>query len=214
MTASPTSADLASADRALVDSFKGGNENAFTELLHHHYERVHSLVLRLLRNRQDAEEITQDAFIRVHRGLANFRGDSSFSTWLCRIALNLARNRYWYWWRRRRDQHMCIDAPLTSEGDLTLADIIPSESYDAGEEAVFHEFIDGISGAMDRLTTKHHEILILRNVQGLSYEEIAAILNINVGTVKSRIARARLTLYWHLKSRGLADGIRIRTQQV
>jgi RNA polymerase sigma-70 factor (ECF subfamily) len=69
------------------------------------------MVHQLLRNHQDAEEVTQDAFIRAHRGLANFRGDSAFSTWLYQIATNLARNRYWYWWRRKRDHSVSLDAP-------------------------------------------------------------------------------------------------------
>jgi RNA polymerase sigma-70 factor (ECF subfamily) len=142
----------------------------------------------LLRNPQDAEEVTQDAFIRAHRGLATFRGDSAFSTWLYQIATNLARNRYWYWWRRRRDKSVSIDAPLGAENDLTLADVIPAEVESPDDITVTQEFVDRIGGAMERLSAKHREILVLRNVKNLSYEEIAVILGISVGTVKSRIA--------------------------
>jgi RNA polymerase sigma-70 factor (ECF subfamily) len=148
----------------------------------------------LLRNQQDAEEVTQDAFIRAHRGLVNFRGESAFSTWLYQIATNLARNRYWYWWRRKRDQSVSIDAPVSNENDMTLADVIPAEVESPDDITVTQEFVDRISRGMDRLSTKHREILILRNVKNLSYEEIAEILGISVGTVKSRIARARESL--------------------
>ena len=152
------------------------------------------MVHQLLRNQQDAEEVTQDAFIRAHRGLVNFRGDSAFSTWLYQIATNLARNRYWYWWRRKRDQSVSFDAPVSSENDMTLADIIPAEVESPDDITVTQEFVSRIGQSMEKLSAKHREILILRNIKNLSYEEIAAILGISVGTVKSRIARARESL--------------------
>ena len=181
-------------DRVLVDRFKGGDQSAFDEMVARYWDRIYSMVHQLLRNQQDAEEVTQDAFIRAHRGLVNFRGDSAFSTWLYQIATNLARNRYWYWWRRKRDQSVSIDAPVSSENDMTLAEIIPAEIESPDDITVTQEFIDRIARGMERLSTKHREILILRNVKNLSYEEIAEILGISVGTVKSRIARARESL--------------------
>ncbi len=81
-------------DKRIVDRFKNGDESAFEEIFNLYWERIFSFILPLLRNRQDAEEVAQDTFIRTNRGLVNFRGDSSFSTWLHRIALNLARNKY------------------------------------------------------------------------------------------------------------------------
>ena len=83
-------------DRLLVDRFRGGHAGAFEQLVTRYWDRIYGMVHQLLRNQQDAEEVTQDAFIRAHRGLVNFRGDSAFSTWLYQIATNLARNRYWY----------------------------------------------------------------------------------------------------------------------
>jgi RNA polymerase sigma factor (sigma-70 family) len=119
-------------DRTLVDRFKNGDQSAFDEMVSRYWDRIYSMVHQLLRNQQDAEEVTQDAFIRAHRGLANFRGDSAFSTWLYQIATNLARNRYWYWWRRKRDKSVSFDAPVSSENDMTLADIIPAEVESPG----------------------------------------------------------------------------------
>ena len=100
-------------DRMLVDRFKGGDATAFDLLVTRYWDRIYGMVNQLLRNQQDAEEVTQDAFIRAHRGLVNFRGDSAFSTWLYQIATNLARNRYWYWWRRKRDKSISFDAPVS-----------------------------------------------------------------------------------------------------
>ncbi len=181
-------------DRILVDRFKNGDAAAFDEMVARYWTRIYSMVNQLLRNPQDAEEVTQDAFIRAHRGLENFRGDSAFSTWLYQIATNLARNRYWYWWRRKRDKSVSIDAPLGGDGDATLADIIPAEVETPDDIAVTQEFVARIARGMERLGAKHREILILRNVKNLSYEEIADILGISIGTVKSRIARARESL--------------------
>ena len=181
-------------DRVLVDRFKNGDESAFNEMVARHRARIYGMVHQLLRNHQDAEEVTQDAFIRAHRGLANFRGDAAFSTWLYQIATNLARNRYWYWWRRKRDRSVSLDAPVGEDNDLTLADVIPAEVDSPDEVTVNEEFVNRISKGMDKLSGSHREILVLRNVKNLSYEEIGAILGISVGTVKSRIARARESL--------------------
>jgi len=181
-------------DRVLIDRFKGGDASAFDEMVSRYWSRIYSMVNQLLRNPQDAEEVTQDAFIRAHRGLGSFRGESAFSTWLYQIATNLARNRYWYWWRRKRDQSVSLDMPMGPENDTTLADIIPSEVETPDDITVTQEFVSRIAYGMERLNPKHREILILRNVKNLSYDEIAEILHISVGTVKSRIARARESL--------------------
>jgi RNA polymerase sigma-70 factor (ECF subfamily) len=181
-------------DRVLVDRFKSGDQTAFDEMVTRYWDRIYAMVHQMLRNTQDAEEVTQDAFIRAHRGLVNFRGDSAFSTWLYQIATNLARNRYWYWWRRKRDQTISFDQPLGPEGETTLADIIPAAVETPDDITVTQEFIDRISEGMEKLSAKHREILTLRNIKNLSYEEIAEILGISVGTVKSRIARARESL--------------------
>jgi RNA polymerase sigma-70 factor, ECF subfamily len=181
-------------DRLLVDRFKSGDQSAFDEMVGRYWDRIYSMVNQLLRNQQDAEEVTQDAFIRAHRGLANFRGESSFSTWLYQIATNLARNRYWYWWRRKRDRSVSFEAPISPDSETTFAEIFPAEVETPEDATVTQEFLDRVTAGMEQLSEKHREILILRNVQNLSYEEIAEILHISVGTVKSRIARARESL--------------------
>jgi RNA polymerase sigma-70 factor (ECF subfamily) len=181
-------------DRLLVDRFKAGDQGAFNEMVTRYWDRIYAMVNQLLRNTQDAEEVTQDAFIRAHRGLERFRGDSSFSTWLYQIATNLARNRYWYWWRRKRDRSISFDQPLTADSETTLAEVFPSEIESPQDATITQELVDRVAECMELLNEKHREVLTLRNVQNLSYEEIASILDISVGTVKSRIARARESL--------------------
>ena len=181
-------------DKVLVARFKQGDEAAFEEMVSRYWDRIYAMVMQLLRNSQDAEEVTQDAFIRAHRGLGNFRGDSSFSTWLYQIATNLARNRYWYWFRRKRDKSVSFDQKVGGEADTTLAEIFQADIETPQDIAVTNEFQDRVTAAMELLSTKHREVLVLRNAKGLSYEEIANHLDVSIGTVKSRIARARESL--------------------
>lgn len=181
-------------DDLLIDRVKAGDMSAYNEMVTRYYDRIFARVSQLLKNKQDAEEVTQDAFIRAHRGLENFRGDASFSTWLYQIATNLAHNRYWYWFRRKRDQSISLDQPLTDDGSMTLENVMPSGGESPADAAVTQEFVDRVSECMQGLNEKHKEVLILRNVKNLSYDEIAGQLDISVGTVKSRIARARESL--------------------
>jgi RNA polymerase sigma-70 factor, ECF subfamily len=178
-------------DELLIQRMRGGDALAFEQVMNRYWDRIFARVFQLLKNREDAEEVTQDAFIRAHRGLDKFRGDASFSTWLYQIATNLAHNRYWYWFRRKREASVSIDQPLLSDSNLTLEQVLPAESADPLDATLAQEFIDRVSLCMRELNKKHREVLVLRNVKNLSYEEIADELGISVGTVKSRIARAR-----------------------
>jgi RNA polymerase sigma-70 factor, ECF subfamily len=185
-------------DQALVRRFLGGDEPAFLEIMERYREKIFTVTLGLLRNHADAEEITQDTFIRAHRGLANFRGDSSLSTWLYRIAINLARNRYWHFFRRRRHDAISLDCALSDSNTATFSDLVADVSHDPAQETIAREFVALVECCMAKLDASHREILTLRNVLHRSYDEIAATLKINVGTVKSRIARARENLRAHL----------------
>jgi len=186
--------DTIHADELLIERVKAGDMVAYNLMVTRYYDRIFARVSQLLNNKQDAEEVTQDAFIRAQRGLENFRGDASFSTWLYQIATNLARNRYWYWFRRKRDQSISLDQPLIDDGSLTLENVMPCTGENPAEAVVTQEFVDRVSDCMQGLNEKHKEVLILRNVKNLTYDEIAQQLEISVGTVKSRIARARESL--------------------
>jgi len=182
------------ADRALVDQLKSGYQSAYAELVGRYQKRIFTVSRRILANDQDAEEVTQDAFMRALRGIAGFRGDSTFSTWLHRIAMNLARNRLKYNSVRRQHQMISFDAPLNGNDGSTVGDALPAEGDSPYGFVLTEEFLDRIRGGMTRISSTHREILILRVVDNFSYEEIAKILAISVGTVKSRISRARVEL--------------------
>jgi RNA polymerase sigma-70 factor (ECF subfamily) len=181
-------------DHALVQRFLAGDETAFVAIMGRHRGKIFAIALNLLRNEADAEEIVQDTFIRAHRGLVNFRGDSSLATWLFRIAVNLSRNRYWYFFRRHRQDALSLDCALSANNAATFSDLVADGQPDPAQETVTKEFTSLVDRSMARLETRHREILVLRNVLNRSYGEIAAALGLNVGTVKSRIARARKNL--------------------
>lgn len=191
---SPNAASEAAHDSELVRRFKDGEEPAFVEIMNRYRSKIFSITLGFLHDRTDAEEITQDTFIRAYRGLVNFRGDSSLATWLYRIAVNLARNRYWYFHRRHRQDALSLDHQLTPESDSTFADLIADTAQDPAQETAVSEFSGLVETCLAQLDSRHREILVLRNALNRSYEEIATALGINVGTVKSRIARARENL--------------------
>ncbi len=186
--------DTLHSDEILIQRIREGDISAYNHIVSRYYDRIYARVSQLLKNQQDAEEVTQDAFIRAHRGLDKFRGDASFSTWLYQIATNLAHNRYWYWFRRKRDQSISLERPLSDDGELTLESIMPAEGESPAEATLTQEFVERVSLCMRELNDKHKEVLILRNVKNLSYDEIADELGVSVGTVKSRIARARESL--------------------
>jgi RNA polymerase sigma-70 factor, ECF subfamily len=181
-------------DNRLVERFREGDEGAFVEIMERYRGRIFSVSMGLLRNHADAEEITQDTFIRAHRGLVNFRGDAALATWLYRIALNLSRNRYWYFFRRRRQDSMSLDATLSEGNTSSFGDLVADTTSDPAQEAAAKDFTSLIERCMERLEGRHREILTLRNILHQTYEEIAVNLKLNVGTVKSRIARARESL--------------------
>jgi RNA polymerase sigma-70 factor (ECF subfamily) len=185
---------MTATEESTLEQARTGDTLAFGNLVSIYQDRIFAKVFSILHNRQDAEEITQDTFIRAQRGLANFRGTASFSTWLYQIATNLARNRYWYWWRRRRDLSMSIDCPFSDDNDMTLQDVLPDEELSPVEETVNREFVSRVNECMELLKDAHREILEMRNVKSMAYEEIAERLGLSIGTVKSRIARAREAL--------------------
>ncbi len=189
-------------DLELVKSFNAGSEQAFDELVRKYSVQMYNVAHGLLNSREDAEEVVQDAFVKAYGNLKTFRGDSSFSTWLYRIVVNLARNKY-HWNRRRgAGQHISMSEkrPYDNDGgrneDMELADTsnIPTKALESNEED------DRIMKAIDSLPEALKETIILRHIKDMSYEEIAKITGANIGTVKSRISRARETLSASLKN--------------
>ena len=181
-------------DAGLVTRFNAGDETAFNEIVLRYRVRLAAVAFRVLKNQADAEEIAQDALIRAHRGLASFRGDSSLISWLHCITLNLARNRYWYFYRRCRHTTISLDCRFNDERPGNFSDLVATEEAGPARRAVAREFTELVSMCIVMLNHPQQEILDQRVAQGRSYDAIAENLGITVGTVKSRVARARRAL--------------------
>jgi RNA polymerase sigma-70 factor (ECF subfamily) len=192
--AAPTPGQAAVHDTELVRRFNAGDDSAFVEIVTRYRGKMFAIALSYLRNHADAEEIAQDTFIRAHRGLANFRGDSSLATWLHRIAFNLSHNRYWYFFRRHRHDSLSLDSAFSDDNQSTISDLIASEAPSPAREEANREFLTHVKACIGKLSAQQREILTLRNGLDQSYDGIAQTLGISMGTVKSRIARARENL--------------------
>ena len=182
-----------------LDKLRAGDALAFERLINERSGDVYGLLYRLTNDPEEASDLTQETFLRAFQSIGRFRGDADLKTWLYRIAVNLARNRWRWWRRRRREVTFSLDAPVGfSEQPLSasLRSDTPNPEQNAlarEREAVLHE-------ALRSLGSPYREAVILRDVEGLSYEQVAAALETNVGTVKSRIARGRLELRKKLSS--------------
>lgn len=181
-------------DAELVRRFNAGDEDAFVEIVTRYRGKLFSVTFCYLHNHADAEEITQDTFIRAYRGLARFRGDSSLATWLHHIALNLMRNHYWHFFRRRRHATLSLDGAFGEDNRATFSNFIASDDPTPAREATNREFLAHVMICMKKLSVQQREVLTLRNELNQSYSDIAQALGIGIGTVKSRIGRARQNL--------------------
>lgn len=177
-------------DEELVARCREGDETAFDALVLRHHARAVNVAFQLLRDRQDAAEVAQDAFVKVYRNIGEFRGECAFTTWLHQIVVNLTRNKHHWWTRRGRQATVSLDCPVEARAR-------PEDAPDA--EAARSEFVEALGRQMAELPAKFREALVLRNVEEMSYEEIAAAMRCSVGTVKSRVARAREALRERMK---------------
>ncbi len=184
------SAPSAVSDKELVARCQAGDEAAFDELVLRHQQRAFNIAYPLLLNHEDATEVAQDAFVRVYRNINEFRGDCEFTTWLYQIVMNLARNKHRWWKRRGRHATVSLDCPKdTPDGEVAMQVAATTDAPDA--EAAKAEFMQRLNDKMTELPAKLREAVLLRDMDGMRYEEIARMLGCSVGTVKSRIARGR-----------------------
>lgn len=182
-------------DRAHIAAVLRGDTAAYGTLVNKHWERIYQRMLQRLGNPEDAEEVTQDAFRRAYENLGKFRWEASFTTWLFQIASNLAHNRYWYWKRRGRDRSISLSAPVDDEpGGREFVETLADAAKSPAEALRWQELQGSIERALPQLGSDYHHILELRLERGLSYDAISAKLKLPLGTVKSRIARARQQL--------------------
>ena len=174
-----------------------GNEDAFAQLVALHEKRVYTLALRMTGNREDAADVAQEAFLSAWRGLPSFRGDAGFSTWLYRLTSNTAVDHL------RKTRRQRTEASLNDDAlSLDAADPAPTPQDQAESESLR----EAVRWGLGELSPEHRKVLLLREYQELSYEEIADRLSVDLGTVKSRISRARAALRKILLQSGNLSG--------
>jgi RNA polymerase sigma-70 factor (ECF subfamily) len=186
--------DVDSREAALIERCAAGDEAACADLVAAHQRMVYNLSLHLLGDPDEALDLSQEVFLRVFRTLASFRGQSALRTWIYRIAVNQARNRHRFWRRRRRSDQISLDAHVEAHGEFQCG-------AEAGPDRILaqKELATRLQNALDALPFDQRTAIVLREIDGLSYEEIAFSLGVAVGTVKSRLTRARQTLRAGLK---------------
>lgn len=181
-------------DAELVELMKGGDKAAFTVLLERYSEKAHNLALRITRSKEDAEEILQDVFLTVFNKINLFEGKSAFSSWLYRITVNTA-----FMKLRKRKQQACQSLDDVHETVKETWIGTGSDSCDIGYISTRHELRSALEEAIERLPEEYKAIFVLRDVDGLSNQEVGEILNLSVAAVKSRLHRSRLMLRRKLK---------------
>ena len=182
-------------EAALIQRCSAGEEEACSELVQEHQRMVVHLALHLLGDREEALDLSQEVFLNVFRKIGRFRGQSALRTWIYRIVINQARNRQRWWKRRHRSEQISLDEHLQNHGDLPAPRDLNAPDRVLGRK----ELAVRIWKALDGLPFEQRTAIVLREVDGLSYEEIAFSLGVAVGTVKSRLTRAREALRAQLR---------------
>jgi RNA polymerase sigma-70 factor, ECF subfamily len=201
-----TLADLASAigaraeEAAIVADLKAGSETAYAWLIGEFQRPVYGLVYRMLSEPSDAADVTQDVFLKVFRGMKSFHGESSLKTWIYRIALHEAANRK-RWWFRHKAQETSIE-PAESDGmagdgfmqNAALQSALTDHHESPFDNVAHREVQQRVDAELRQVSEPYRTTLILRDLEDMSYEEIAEVLQISLGTVKSRLTRGRQAL--------------------
>jgi RNA polymerase sigma-70 factor (ECF subfamily) len=185
----------------LVKQSIQGDTRAFEELVSHYHNKIYALAYRYMGNEEDAYDMAQEAFLKAFRSLHTFKGNSSFSTWLYRVTTNVCLDELRR--RKRRIIPLSLDEPLASqEGDEVEKEIADSSP---GVDIIYEqkEFSQYIQQLLNEMKPEHKTAIVLRDVIGFSYEEIAEVMNCSMGTVKSRISRAREVLRKKITDREL-----------
>ena len=176
-------------DEELVRFAQGGENRAFDELVRRYQDKVYRLSYKILRHEDDAAEALQDAFLSAYRGLKNFKAESTFSTWLYRIATNASLMKY----RKRRDNHISLDQSQSQNEEAEPLQL-PDWSAQPTEELLTAEMREVMEEGIQRLPEELRTVFVLRDIEGLSNAEVGEILELSVAAVKSRLHRARIAL--------------------
>lgn len=179
-------------DSELIERSLAGSEEAFNRLILRHQRRAVNLAYRFLGNYEDACDVAQEAFVRVHKSLKHFRRNCSFRTWLYKIVLNLSRNKYR--WKKRRGEFRKISLDNPGNDDCQGSIDVPDTTLSVSRQLRRKEIKSRIEQSLTRLPRGYREILVLRHMENLSYSEMSKLLRCAEGTVKSRLHRARLEI--------------------
>ncbi len=185
-------------EASLIARLRAQEIEAFEELVAQFERPVYSLCFRLLGDGEEARDAAQETFLKVYRGLSSFRGESGLKTWIYRIAINQAMNQQRWWRRRHRDETISLDLSR-GESETTIGSTLPVKGASPEQLAIAAQRERRIMRALDEIKQEYRITLILREIEELSYEEIAETLSISIGTVKSRIARGREELRRRVK---------------
>ena len=176
-------------EQQLVSRARAGDDSAFAQLMQDNEKRVYNLTLRMTGNPEDAMDLAQETFLNAWRGLKFFKGDSAFSTWVYRLANNACIDHL-----RKQSRRRDINAPLPVDPEDDHLPEVPDERYRPDRLLERQDTRRALESGLAQLTDEHRQVLVMREISGLSYQEIGHILQLEAGTVKSRIARARLAL--------------------
>jgi RNA polymerase sigma-70 factor, ECF subfamily len=178
------------AEADFIERLRSGEPEAFDNLTTRFSADIYAVLYRITESEEDAADLTQETFLSALRSIRSFRGDSELKTWLTRIAINHSRNRFRWWKRRRRDATVSLDAQI-GDTNSSIGDLIVGDGESAEEAVLRQEREAALRKALAEMRQHYREAIVLCDIEGYSYEEIAAALEINLGTVKSRIARGR-----------------------
>ena len=187
---------LQSEEAALIAELRAGSEEAFAWLIARFHQPIYSLLARTVQDPADAADLTQEVFVKVFRGIGNFHGESTLRTWIYRIALHEASNQR-RWWIRHKQQEVAIDEELTdreSGTGMTLKERLVDPADSPFDAVVHEENRARVEAALGQVPEPFRTTLILRDIEGFVYEEVAEMQGVNLGTVKSRLVRGRACL--------------------
>lgn len=200
---------LQSEEAALIAELRAGSEEAFEWLIARYHQPIYSLLARTVYDRSDAADLTQEVFVKIFRGVGGFHGESSLRTWIYRIALREASNQR-RWWMRHKQQEVPMElevAECSSGAPARLKDTLVDSAESPFEMAVHAENRARVEAALQQVPEPFRTTLILRDIEGFVYEEVAEIQGVNLGTVKSRLVRGRACLKAHLTAPGKTQNI-------
>ena len=181
-------------EASIIAELKSGSEEAYSWLIAHYHQPVYSLVYRILGDQADAADTTQEVFLKVFRGMKRFNGESSLKTWLYRIAVHEASNQR-RWWFRHKSRETSMEAQPDADGNsFGLCDILVDQGESPLEACAHEEVRARVEHELKQVPEPYRTTVVLRDIEGLSYEEVAEVLQVSLGTVKSRLIRGREAL--------------------